>query len=228
MLSIRHLLLFLFFLTPFIAGCIQVQTPGEPVDQAPVMSSPQAPTQVVCAPSSVPQNITCPSVNPVAPVTIIYSACPWAENASHSAYGCQIVNYSGGAQGCFPDYGYYPSVLPQDALSRSMSPTSLSITLSKADGHDYNVFSLPCTGSMQPMMGCGNTIVTQQLLPSDTVNIGDVVGYDSGILNRGLLHQVVAKNGSCFIVKGLALSQPDGCIDRSMITERLVGIIYTR
>lgn len=199
---------------------------GDGGQQVPVTCPASATPQIINATCPI-MNRTCPSVNPVAPVYVNYSFCPYI-TADHMAYDWELINYSDGSQACFAHYSYFPAVLGQDMISRSSSASSISIALSKADGHNYVIQTLPCTGSMQPMMGCGNTIITQELLPSDTVNIGDVVGYDSGILNQGLIHQVVAKNGTCYIIKGLSLQQPDGCIDRSQITERLVGIIYTR
>lgn len=83
------------------------------------------------------------------------------------------------------------------------------------------------TGSMQPMFGPGNLLVQEEVDAGTFLNVGDIVVYrsDDGSL---VVHQIVAAQEGCFVMKGLNNAFPDGdCVDRDMIEYRLLFALPT-
>ena len=87
---------------------------------------------------------------------------------------------------------------------------------------------ISCTGSMQPLIGCGNKVYLKELAADDEVNIGDIIAYRNG--DEYIMHQVVDENTGegCYYLKGFNnVFMDQECIDRDDMEFRVAVILPT-
>ena len=119
---------------------------------------------------------------------------------------------------------YYPKYLNSSEFALETRGNKTTITFDRA----LTKRSVLCTGSMHPFIGCGNTVLTEDLGPGDVLNVGDIVVYHNGDVDIG--HQIVGKNegDDCYYIKGSnVLLQDPLCVKRDQIFARIVVVIPT-
>ncbi|MFH0884826.1 MAG: hypothetical protein V1861_03895 [Candidatus Micrarchaeota archaeon] len=119
---------------------------------------------------------------------------------------------------------YYPAFLDKEDVTVEYYEDKTVITIDKK----LTQWEVACTGSMHPAMGCGNTLLTEKISPSDSINIGDIVVYRSK--GRYISHQVVAydEDADCYRLKGSNSPYMDPeCVKRDAMVAREVLIVPT-
>lgn len=94
--------------------------------------------------------------------------------------------------------------------------------------HNPSALAKTKTSSMQPMFGPGNLLVQEEVDKNTQLNEGDIVIYEDDQAKL-IIHQIVGKNGDCFLTKGLNNPAPDVvCVKPEMIKFRLLFAIPTK
>ena len=119
---------------------------------------------------------------------------------------------------------YYPAVLDHTDVNVSYAEEQTVITINKS----LIPADIACTESMQPMMGCKNKALLEELKPGQVVNVGDIVAYDGE--DGYIMHQVTSydRNNACYHLKGINnVFEDSDCVSRDDMKYRAVLIIPT-
>lgn len=85
-----------------------------------------------------------------------------------------------------------------------------------------------CSGSMKPMLGCGNTLIFEKITEATALNEGDIITFIRDENDEsGVIHQLVEITDDCYRFKGLNNNVDDGCVPRENFVYRLVAIVFT-
>lgn len=120
---------------------------------------------------------------------------------------------------------YYPRWMDMSEVHLSYGANSTTITLDRP----LRWINISCTGSMQPMMGCENMVLHEELGPDDGVAVGDIVAYykaDDVLIE----HQIIAydETNDCYLFQGMNNGYVDGdCVARSEMKYRVAMALPT-
>lgn len=128
-------------------------------------------------------------------------------------------------------YDNYPSFLDQGDVV--VKKTVFNDSGVETEGliieiHSPAALSKTSTESMQPMFGPGNLLVQEEVNQDTVLEAGDIVVYDNR-QGQLIIHQIIGKEGDCFVAKGLNNPVPDQvCITQDMVKYRLLFAIPTK
>lgn len=84
------------------------------------------------------------------------------------------------------------------------------------------------TGSMLRVFDSTSVVLLEKVKPTDVVNIGDILVYKNKTVGKNITHRYVRNESGKLVLKGDNLSNEDPSpIDRSEVTYRVVGVLYT-
>lgn len=92
--------------------------------------------------------------------------------------------------------------------------------------YDLSVGNIVRSGSMQPAIPIGSTVITRKLLENEDVEIGDIVCVKDFEFKANICHRIIDIDRDMILTKGDANELDDGWRFKKDIVYLITGVLY--